>query len=336
MAEVAVFGVPDEQWGQRVCAAVVPPLPVRPATPTRALGRAPSGPMPSGSWPATSGRSSTWWSTRCPGPPPARSRRLTCPDLSTAPDQGARRRGAVDPAVAAVGDTGVMSPVDPGPPIATVNPATGELIESFEPFDAAAVEARLATPRPGPRPWAASTFTERSRLLITAAELLEGELPDIAQTVTTEMGKPFAQAKGEVAKCASGFRWFAEHAEALLADRGGAPRRLAGPRHLPTPGRGVGHHAVELPAVAGGPVPRPGHHGRQCRPAQARAERAPHRPSPRGPVPPLRRPRRRSPDPADRYRPGPGPHHRPPGGRGHPDRERGGRPRRGRPGRGGG
>ena len=50
------------------------------------------------------------------------------------------------------------------------------------------------------------------------AELFEGELPDIAQVVTTEMGKPFAQAKAEVAKCASGFRWFAEHAERLLAD----------------------------------------------------------------------------------------------------------------------
>ena len=50
------------------------------------------------------------------------------------------------------------------------------------------------------------------------AELLEAELPDIAHLMTTEMGKPFAQAKGEVAKCASGFRWFAEHAERLLAD----------------------------------------------------------------------------------------------------------------------
>ena len=51
------------------------------------------------------------------------------------------------------------------------------------------------------------------------AELLEGELPDIAHLVTTEMGKPFAQAKGEVAKCASGFRWFAEHAESMLVDQ---------------------------------------------------------------------------------------------------------------------
>jgi succinate-semialdehyde dehydrogenase/glutarate-semialdehyde dehydrogenase len=112
-----------------------------------------------------------------------------------------------------------MHAVDPGPPIATVNPATGELIESFEPLDAAAVEARLATAAAGAATWARTTFSERSRLLVTAAELLEGEVPDIAQTVTIEMGKPFAQAKGEVAKCAHGFRWFAERAEAMLSDR---------------------------------------------------------------------------------------------------------------------
>jgi succinate-semialdehyde dehydrogenase/glutarate-semialdehyde dehydrogenase len=106
-----------------------------------------------------------------------------------------------------------------GPPIATVNPATGELLESFEPMDAAAVEVRLATAAAGAAHWAQSTFVERSRLLVTAAELLEGEVPDIAQTITTEMGKPFAQAKGEVAKCAHGFRWFAEHAESMLTDR---------------------------------------------------------------------------------------------------------------------
>jgi succinate-semialdehyde dehydrogenase/glutarate-semialdehyde dehydrogenase len=107
---------------------------------------------------------------------------------------------------------------DPGPPIATVNPATGELLQSFEPYDAAAVETRLADAARCAPEWARSTFEQRSRLLVTAAELLEGELPDIAHVVTTEMGKPFAQAKGEVAKCASGFRWFAENAEAMLVD----------------------------------------------------------------------------------------------------------------------
>jgi succinate-semialdehyde dehydrogenase/glutarate-semialdehyde dehydrogenase len=112
-----------------------------------------------------------------------------------------------------------MSPVDPGPAIATINPANGELLQSFDPYDAAGVETRLAAAAAAVPRWAASTFAERSRLLTTVADLLEGELPDIAQVMSTEMGKPFAQAKGEVAKCASAFRWFAEHAEAMLVDQ---------------------------------------------------------------------------------------------------------------------
>ncbi len=111
-----------------------------------------------------------------------------------------------------------MSPVDAGPPIATINPVNGELLQSFEPYDAAAVEERLAMAAAAVPLWAKSTFAERSRLLVTVAELLEGEVPDIAHVMTTEMGKPFAQAKGEVAKCATGFRWFAEHAESMLTD----------------------------------------------------------------------------------------------------------------------
>jgi succinate-semialdehyde dehydrogenase / glutarate-semialdehyde dehydrogenase len=117
-----------------------------------------------------------------------------------------------------VGDTEEVTPADSGPPIASVNPTTGELIESFEPFDAAAVESRLATAEDAASRWATTSFAERSLLLVTIAELLEGELPDIAHLLTTEMGKPFAQAKAEVANCAVGFRWFAEHGERLLAD----------------------------------------------------------------------------------------------------------------------
>jgi succinate-semialdehyde dehydrogenase/glutarate-semialdehyde dehydrogenase len=105
-----------------------------------------------------------------------------------------------------------------GPPLATVNPTTGETLQRFEPFDAAEVENRLAAAASAATVWAATPVGDRSRLLITVAELLEGELPDIAHLLTTEMGKPFAQAKGEVAKCASAFRWYSEHGPAFIAD----------------------------------------------------------------------------------------------------------------------
>jgi succinate-semialdehyde dehydrogenase / glutarate-semialdehyde dehydrogenase len=54
--------------------------------------------------------------------------------------------------------------------------------------------------------------------MITAADLFDAEAPDIARIMTTEMGKTYAAAKGEVAKSANGLRWFAQHAESLLND----------------------------------------------------------------------------------------------------------------------
>jgi succinate-semialdehyde dehydrogenase/glutarate-semialdehyde dehydrogenase len=111
-----------------------------------------------------------------------------------------------------------MTPVPSGPPLATVNPTTGETLQRFEPLDAAEVETRLAQAASAATIWASTPVGDRSRLLITVAELLEGELPDIAHVLTTEMGKPFAQAKGEAAKCASAFRWYAEHGPPFIAD----------------------------------------------------------------------------------------------------------------------
>jgi succinate-semialdehyde dehydrogenase/glutarate-semialdehyde dehydrogenase len=102
--------------------------------------------------------------------------------------------------------------------IATVNPATGRTEQEFEAHDDAEVEARLQRAHGAAAAYRATSFAERSRWAVAAAELLEGELPDLARIVTTEMGKTFAQAKGEVAKCATAFRWYAEHAERILAD----------------------------------------------------------------------------------------------------------------------
>ena len=64
--------------------------------------------------------------------------------------------------------------------------------------------------------------------------------------------------------------------------RAGGDRRLRQLGRLPAAGRGAGHHALELPLLAGAPVRRPGPHGRQRRPAQALAQRARLRPGRRG------------------------------------------------------
>jgi len=103
-------------------------------------------------------------------------------------------------------------------PIATVNPTTGETEKVFDPDDDARVEAKLAAAATAFAQLRATSFEERSHLASSAADLLEGELPDIGRVLTTEMGKTFGSAKAEVAKCATALRYFADHAEAMLAD----------------------------------------------------------------------------------------------------------------------
>ncbi|MGP0032302.1 MAG: NAD-dependent succinate-semialdehyde dehydrogenase [Acidimicrobiales bacterium] len=103
-------------------------------------------------------------------------------------------------------------------PFATVNPATGQTEKTFPSHTPEEVEALLQRAVDAFAEYRTTTYAERARHLITAAELLEGEVPDVARILTTEMGKTFAAARGEVSKCALGLRWFAEHAESLLAD----------------------------------------------------------------------------------------------------------------------
>ena len=101
---------------------------------------------------------------------------------------------------------------------ATINPATGKTEKEFPSHTAEEVEALLQRAVAAFAEYRTTTYAERSRHLITAAELLEGEVPDVAGILTTEMGKTFAAAKAEVSKCAVGLRWFADNAERLLAD----------------------------------------------------------------------------------------------------------------------
>ena len=101
---------------------------------------------------------------------------------------------------------------------ATTNPATGEVEKTFDAHTPDEIDARLARAAAGFETMRKMSFAERARLMRSAADLLEGEAPDVGRILTTEMGKTFASAKAEVAKCALGLRWFADNAERLLAD----------------------------------------------------------------------------------------------------------------------
>ena len=103
-------------------------------------------------------------------------------------------------------------------PFATVNPTTGQTEKTYENHTPEEVEAKIARAHATFLEYRHTSFVERARLLTSAAELMEAEVPDMARILTTEMGKTFAAAKAEVSKCAMSMRWFADNAEELLAD----------------------------------------------------------------------------------------------------------------------
>jgi succinate-semialdehyde dehydrogenase/glutarate-semialdehyde dehydrogenase len=102
--------------------------------------------------------------------------------------------------------------------IATVNPATGELIKSFEPLQAAQIEEKLKLAASAFRLYRHTPFAERAQKLLKAAEILEKEKNECARLMTLEMGKPIKAAVAEAVKCAVGCRYYAENAERFLAD----------------------------------------------------------------------------------------------------------------------
>lgn len=103
-------------------------------------------------------------------------------------------------------------------PIATVNPANGETLKTYDALGEEEIEHRLATADATFRTYRTTSFAERARLLRRAADLLDEDTEDVARVMTTEMGKPVKQARAEAAKCAKAMRWYADHAEVLLTD----------------------------------------------------------------------------------------------------------------------
>ncbi|QWF78497.1 NAD-dependent succinate-semialdehyde dehydrogenase [Amycolatopsis sp. CA-230715] len=103
--------------------------------------------------------------------------------------------------------------------IATVNPATGERVRSFDPLTEGEIEEKLAKAAAAFRAYRKTTYAERAALLRRAADILDDEADELARLATLEMGKTLGAAVAEVRKSALGCRWFAEHGEAMLADQ---------------------------------------------------------------------------------------------------------------------
>ena len=102
--------------------------------------------------------------------------------------------------------------------IQTVNPATGEVVKTFESLSDGQLEVKLQRAADEFLSYRKTPFAERARLMLDAARILEEEKENYARVMTTEMGKTFRSAVDEAAKCAWVCRYYAEHAEQFLAD----------------------------------------------------------------------------------------------------------------------
>ena len=102
--------------------------------------------------------------------------------------------------------------------IATIDPATGNVLKTFEPHSDGQVEAKLERAAKAFVRYRTYSFEERAKAMIKAGDILESEKELFAKLMTTEMGKTFRSAVEEASKCAWACHHYAQHAEEFLAD----------------------------------------------------------------------------------------------------------------------
>jgi succinate-semialdehyde dehydrogenase / glutarate-semialdehyde dehydrogenase len=102
--------------------------------------------------------------------------------------------------------------------IATINPATGETLQTFQALSESEIEQKLELAVFTFRAERETPFAERARRMLKAADILERDKEKFAHLMTLEMGKPYKAAVAEAVKCTTGCRYYAENAEHILAD----------------------------------------------------------------------------------------------------------------------
>ena len=99
---------------------------------------------------------------------------------------------------------------DDGSSFAVSNPARGDVIGTVPNLGRAETARAIAAAQSAMKAWAARTAKDRSNILRTWFNLMMENQDDLARILTAEMGKPFLEAKGEIAYGASFIEWFAE------------------------------------------------------------------------------------------------------------------------------
>jgi succinate-semialdehyde dehydrogenase / glutarate-semialdehyde dehydrogenase len=102
--------------------------------------------------------------------------------------------------------------------IASINPATGEVVKTFQPLSPTEVEKKLQLAVTTFRAECKTAFAMRARRMLKAAEILERDKEKFAHLMTLEMGKTYKSAVAEAVKCTTACRYYAENTEKFLAD----------------------------------------------------------------------------------------------------------------------
>jgi succinate-semialdehyde dehydrogenase/glutarate-semialdehyde dehydrogenase len=114
-------------------------------------------------------------------------------------------------------DTSTSMDPTTGATFTSIDPATGAVIATYPVMGAAEIEQRLQRSAAAAAEWRVVAVAERVALLSRVAAVLDANADRYARLVTDEMGKPLADARAEIAKCAAGCRYYADHAARMLA-----------------------------------------------------------------------------------------------------------------------
>lgn len=103
-------------------------------------------------------------------------------------------------------------------PMQSINPATGQIIQSFAIWQTEEIDAALKQVESAQAEWASFSFAQRSGLMLNLAQLFRQRSEEYANLITEEMGKLLKEARAEIEKCALGCEHYANQAESYLRD----------------------------------------------------------------------------------------------------------------------
>ena len=108
----------------------------------------------------------------------------------------------------------------------TIDPATGEQLAQYPEISDAELDDLIGRSTAAYRSWRTTPLDQRRAVLTRAAEIHREQAEELAKLLTLEMGKPIAQAKGEVELVASIYQYYADHVAEFMADE---PLHITGP-----------------------------------------------------------------------------------------------------------